>query len=122
MSDAQGGAWLNTLEDRWQCYGTDLFESPCKEDHIDIKTGVLPDINFGKKQFDVITAWGVMEHVYRPSEYFKTVHRLLKDNGSFIFLVPNGDSLWSRWAYKEDIPRHLHFFREKTVIQKPNVL
>ncbi len=28
-------------------------------------------------------------------------------------MIPNGDSLWSRYAYKEDIPRHLHFFYPK---------
>ena len=114
-----GGGWLKTLQDKgWECHGIDFINSPYQEENIDIRHGYLPEIYnrfYSESFFDVISAWGVMEHIHNPSEYFRCINRLLKDKGIFIFMVPNGDSLWSRWAYKEDIPRHLHFFRAKAL-------
>lgn len=111
-----GGGWLKVIQDKgWDCYGFDLVETQYKEDGIDIKYGYLPESDYPDYFFDVVSAWGVMEHIHEPSKYFRSINRLLKNKGMFIFLVPNGNSLWSRWAYKEDIPRHLHFFRLKTL-------
>ncbi|MBI5049682.1 MAG: class I SAM-dependent methyltransferase [Nitrospirae bacterium] len=114
-----GGGWLKTLQDKgWECHGMDFIKSPYQEENIDIRHGYLPESYnrfYSESFFDVISAWGVMEHIHNPSEYFRCINWLLKDKGIFIFMVPNGDSLWSRWAYKEDIHRHLHFFRSKTL-------
>lgn len=107
-----GGAWLKVARSKgWQCFGTDFVETGYRQKDIDIRYGYLSEIDYPDNFFDVVTAWGVMEHIHEPSAYFKTIHRILKDGGQFIFMAPNGDSLWSRWAYGEDIPRHIHFFR-----------
>lgn len=109
-----GGAWLEYIKQQgWECYGNDFIKSPYKEKNVIIQNCSLIDVDFPEKYFDVICAWGVMEHVYEPSTYFLKIHQLLKDKGTFIFMVPNGSSLWSRWAFKEDVPRHVHFFRPK---------
>lgn len=111
-----GGSWLKIAKSMdWECYGADYIRSDYAEPDIDIRFGYLPEIDFPSSFFDVITAWGVMEHIHEPSKYFKYINSRLKDGGAFIMMVPNGDSLWSRWAFKEDIPRHLHFFRAKTL-------
>lgn len=111
-----GGAWLSVVKNMgWECFGTDFFSAEDKNKDIDIKIGSLPDIGYEYSFFDVATAWGVMEHVDSPLSYFKEIHRILRSGGILIIMVPNGDSLWSRWAYKEDIPRHIHFFRKKTL-------
>ena len=111
-----GGSWLKVVQNYgWECHGVDFMESPHQESGITIKHGYLPETGYPESYFDVACAWGVMEHVHEPSKYFEYINRVLKDKGLFIFMVPNGDSLWSRWAYKEDIPRHLHFFRVKTL-------
>lgn len=114
--ECAGGSWLKIVQQfGWECYGTDFIKSPFCEEGISFKYGTLTHLDYEPSFFDVITAWGAMEHVFNPSEYFAYIHGLLKKNGLFILMVPNGDSLWSRWAYKEDIPRHLHFFRPKTL-------
>ena len=95
--------------------GTDLVASPYWEPDVHIQVGNLPDQDFAPRSFDIITAWGVMKHIRAPSSYFAAIHDLLRKGGRFIFLVPNGDSLWSRWAYMDDVPRHLHFFRRRTL-------
>lgn len=72
----------------------------------------LPQINF-----DVITLWHVLEHVYPLLETLHDLKNRLNENGTIIIAVPN---LKSQDAvhYKEtwaayDVPRHLwHFSRE----------
>jgi len=111
-----GGGWLKIVQENgWDCYGVDFVESIYKQTGIDIRYGYLSDLGYPESFFNVVSAWGVMEHIHQPSKYFQCIHRLLKKGGKFIFIVPNADSLWSRWAYQEDIPRHLHFFRYETL-------
>jgi SAM-dependent methyltransferase len=111
-----GGEWLKMINDYgWECHGVDLVKSPHCQDNINIRYGYLPELDYPMSFFDVVCAWGVMEHVHEPSKYFECINWILKEGGVFIFMVPNAESLWSRWAYKEDIPRHIHFFRAKTL-------
>ena len=110
-----GGDWLASLPGEWKKTGVDFIGASSNAADVDILVGELPELDIEDEFFDVVTAWGVMEHVGSPLEYFKKVHRVLKPDGAFVFLVPNSESLWSRWAYKEDVPRHLHFFRKSTL-------
>jgi SAM-dependent methyltransferase len=41
------------------------------------------------KKFDLITAFFVLEHTDNLYELLENVYRLLKDNGTFLFMVPN---------------------------------
>jgi SAM-dependent methyltransferase len=66
-------------------------------------------------RFDVITAWGVFEHLHDPMGAFRASARLLNPGGRLIVLVPNLRSIQSRWALQEDVPRHLYFFTAKTL-------
>jgi SAM-dependent methyltransferase len=58
--------------------------------------------------------WNVLEHLEAPIQSIRCVHRLLKENGWFIFSIPNLESLdahlfgpyWMGW----DVPRHLYLF------------
>lgn len=111
-----GGAWLEMARGKgWDVMGVDFVRSEYVSASVPIKIGGLPDIDFAGAQFDIVTAWGVMEHIPSPSLYFKKVHSILKGGGSFIFMVPNAESLWSRYAYKEDVPRHLQFYRPSSL-------
>ena len=65
-------------------------------------------------RYDAITAWAVLEHVHDPMAYFRKVAEVLKPGGVFVFLVPNFDSVSSRYLLCEDIPRHLYFFSART--------
>lgn len=67
--------------------------------------------------YDVVTAWAVFEHLHDPMYYFKEIKRVLKRNGSFVFLVPNFSSFRSRTMMYEDIPRHLQFYSPETIKQ-----
>jgi len=55
-------------------------------------------------KFDVIMAWGVVEHVLDPSVFLKKAYNLLKPGGIFVSEVPHGNSLlvdYSRLTKKD---------------------
>lgn len=68
------------------------------------------------KEFDVITLWHVLEHVYDPKAYLQKINELLNQDGLLLIAVPNYKSYDSNY-YKSnwaafDVPRHLwHFSR-----------
>ena len=89
-------------------------------EHFGITEENITDLDkFPDGNFDAITMWHVMEHVYRLSEEWQKLHRLLKDDGRLIVAVPNCASadaehyreLWA--AY--DVPRHLWHFTPHTM-------
>ncbi|HDZ61767.1 MAG TPA: class I SAM-dependent methyltransferase [Nitrospirae bacterium] len=112
------GAFCETMmESGWDCYGMDLFDQPVHELPKDLKfkSGDIREADYPDNYFDGISSWGVFEHLTSPKRYFMEVERILKPNGLFVIMVPNGNSLWSRYAYKDDIPRHLQFFTPDSI-------
>ncbi len=114
------GAFCETMmETGWECYGMDLFDQRLDElpKNLKFRFGDIEEIAYPDNYFDGISAWGVFEHLDSPKKYFMEVARILKPGGLFVTMVPNGRSLWSRYAYKDDIPRHLHFFTTHSIRQ-----
>lgn len=96
-------------------YGVDLFSDKVDFDFVKFTNDSLPNAKFHSDSFDFVTAWAVFEHLHCPGEYFEEVSRVLKKGGKFIFLVTNSESIYGKYAYKEDIPRHTYHFSEKTL-------
>lgn len=110
-----GGAFLRVVQARgWEVHGMDLFAPPVPPD-LPVRYGELPELGYPACSFDVVTAWAVLEHVRRPGAYFAEVARLLRPGGRLVCLVTNLRSVWSRFAYGEDIPRHLYFYSPRTL-------
>jgi len=68
--------------------------------------------------FDVITQWHVLEHVYNLNGLLKEFKRLLKPNGTIFIAVPNADS-WDAKYYGKywdgyDVPRHIYHFNKES--------
>jgi ubiquinone/menaquinone biosynthesis C-methylase UbiE len=73
------------------------FESLTKHREIENRVvGDLLNIPCGDEAFDRITANMVMEHVADPVKALKTMDRLLKPGGIFIFHTPN---YWHYWTF-----------------------
>lgn len=98
-------------------FGVDLFSDCVNSDDITFFNKMLPDADFPASEFDIVTAWAVLEHLHSPGTYFQEVSRILRKNGKFIFLVTNSESLYGKKAYNEDIPRHIYHFSEKILEQ-----
>ncbi|MDO3694018.1 class I SAM-dependent methyltransferase [Wenyingzhuangia sp. chi5] len=70
-------------------------------------------------QFDVITMWHVLEHVYDLDMYIYRLKQLLKPDGVLVIAVPNYKSYDAEF-YKEhwaafDVPRHLWHFSQTAI-------
>jgi SAM-dependent methyltransferase len=110
----QGEFIYHASQDGWDAEGVDLidWESPYP---VNIKVGNVLHMNLPENSYDVITAWAVLEHVTKPSLYFERVSRLLRDGGSFVFLLPSIAAPGMKHSCTEDIPRHLWIFTPETV-------
>lgn len=114
---ANGGFARHALKLGWEVEGVEVASSAGEISEFPVYRCPLPEIPVAAEQYDAVTAWAVIEHVHDPMSYFKMVARLLKPEGVFIFLVTNFDSVTSRYLFREDVPRHLYFFSEKTIKQ-----
>jgi 2-polyprenyl-3-methyl-5-hydroxy-6-metoxy-1,4-benzoquinol methylase len=89
------------------------------DDRIDAVHGSLPNSKFEPQQFDVITAWHVLEHLHDPVTCMDEFFRLLRPGGSLFLAVPNIESWPARWFGKDwfglDVPRHLSHFSPETL-------
>ena len=98
----------------WDVEGVDLM-SWGSSHAIPIRVGDFLTMDFREGNYDAITAWALLEHVRSPSAFFNRVSRLLKDEGLFIFVVPNFGALGMKHCCTEDIPRHLWLFTPRAV-------
>ncbi len=98
----------------WDAEGVDLlaWETPHR---VPIRVGNFFTMDFNEQCYDVITAWAVLEHARRPSLFFRKVASLLKEDGCFVFVVPNFEAPGMRISCTEDVPRHLNLFSPRGV-------
>lgn len=88
---------------------------------LNVITGDLLSVNFPDEQYDVVTMWNVLEHVYYPAQTICDVWRILKPGGYFIVRVPYSKSFAAKifgkfWAGL-DLPRHLFLFPKNVLIK-----
>ncbi len=86
---------------------------------VEIKS--LDELIEGKKNFDVITLWHVLEHIHDLDGVVENLKLILKQDGVLVIAVPIADS-WDALKYKEawaalDVPRHLYHFTISSIGQ-----
>ena len=88
---------------------------------LSVRTGPAEEAlgEFADKQFDVVTMWHVLEHLFDPSGVLSEVHRILKPGGILMLEVPNFDSfassLFGKHWFTLEVPRHLYHFTPQTL-------
>jgi 2-polyprenyl-3-methyl-5-hydroxy-6-metoxy-1,4-benzoquinol methylase len=60
---------------------------------LDVYTGRFEDTDFESASFDLITLWGVIEHVSDPRRFLVQARKLLKSDGMLVLQTPNQGSL-----------------------------
>ena len=119
------GSFLNTCKiNKWDAFGIEPDEMARKvmTDKFGISSfSSLSEANKNNlfSEFDVITAWHVLEHVPELKKTINTLRCSLKDKGIFIVAVPNPNSYDAK-HYKEfwaayDLPRHLWHFEPSNI-------
>jgi 2-polyprenyl-3-methyl-5-hydroxy-6-metoxy-1,4-benzoquinol methylase len=112
----------------WQIEGTDISSSASKSVlenyNIKVHQGDFNKIKFNKT-FDVISLWGVLEHLSDPIATIKKVKELLNKDGMLVFEVPSADCFISEYLKKNNFSptryiesgRHNIFFSNKVIRQ-----
>lgn len=98
---ASSGFFLSELSDNWEKYGIEYsrkaVEKAKKDFNISLLHGGIEKFKkFPDNFFDVIIMNSVFEHLENPKLALNVVHKKLKNNGFFVFNVPNMRSLEHR--------------------------
>ena len=67
-------------------------------------------------KFDIIMAWGVIEHVTEPDLFLKRIFSLLNNGGIFVSEVPHGESLLI------DMVRKLNFDPKRILMGEQHII
>jgi len=96
------GTLLSKLADYgFKCVGVDLYQGFC-DNRIELVVGSVNSTPFSSNSFDYVTCLECLEHVEKPTDVIKEMHRILKPNGTAIVTVPFGKSC--------DCPSHVRQF------------
>jgi 2-polyprenyl-3-methyl-5-hydroxy-6-metoxy-1,4-benzoquinol methylase len=117
------GEFLATLKERgWSVDGIEPSDLARKKAEHQTNQKINSSLSeIAGKQYDVITAWHVIEHVPDLNETFRQLRQSLKKNGTIFIAVPNYESpdaakYSDHWA-AYDVPRHLWHFSKKSMTQ-----
>ena len=113
----------------WDLMGIEPVERAAE--YIKIKTGLqvfgdrLEKFSGYENTFDIVTMWDVLEHFEDPIMAINKVREILRENGIYVFSIPNIKS-WDLRVFKNywvgyDLPRHLHLFSDvflSTIMKK----
>jgi 2-polyprenyl-3-methyl-5-hydroxy-6-metoxy-1,4-benzoquinol methylase len=122
-----GGTFLEVCKQNgWHVEGVDpspsASHSALENYKINVQHGDFNKIKFNKT-FDVITLWGVLEHMSDPISAIKKAKELLSENGMIVFEVPSADCFISEYLKKYTFSptryiesgRHNIFFSRKVI-------
>jgi len=80
--------------------------------------GELLDARFPPEFVDVVLFRHTLEHMPSPSVELREAHRVLRDSGLLVVMIPNAAGLdarlFGRWWVAWDLPRHLFHFTPRT--------
>lgn len=118
-----GNFILHMLKEGYDAFGIEQnpsarqFANPVVKGRITYKD--IKDAQFLSQDFDIITMFQSLEHIYDLGNIFCEIKRILKDDGILYVCVPNTDffefSLFGPYAYNLEVPRHLYFFKLSTL-------
>ncbi len=107
------GSFLLAAKDvGWNVMGTELNPQPARDSGLDVKVGV--DQVPLERQFDCVTMWHSLEHMWDINSTLARIAELLKPAGRLFIAVPDNGGLQAkifrhRWFHL-DVPRHLYHF------------
>ncbi len=118
-----GGFFLKTAEERgWEPHGVDIVPGFVKFAREDLQLKnvhcrSLEELEYEKHFFDAIVLWDLIEHLPHPSNFLKTINRLLSPDGLLVIWTPNArNAAWLKGQWYGYIPlQHLYFFSSATL-------
>jgi SAM-dependent methyltransferase len=117
------GFFLEVAKEKgWEVYGTEFTDEAvtiCKNKGINMQKGRLTADWYNPEQFDIITSFEVLEHIYNPIEEVQNIHTILRKGGLFYLTTPNFNAV-ERYMLKDnynviEYPEHLSYYTPKTL-------
>lgn len=108
-------SYLLKTKGNFEAHGVDAFSNSVHDGKIMFTPGLFTKGLYSNGYFDLIMSWAVFEHLHQPSTYFTEASRVLKPGGEMIILVTNAKSIYGKYAYLEDIPRHTYHYSNNTL-------
>jgi SAM-dependent methyltransferase len=101
-----------------QEFGADTSAIVARRHGIPMFTGPLESVSV-EREFPVVAAYHVFEHIYHPAAWLKQVRQFVEPNGLLHLQVPNAASLtrtvsgdvWSGLVF----PQHVYFYEPRTL-------
>lgn len=118
------GYFLNYMQKKgYQTLGIEVSDNARTFGKQNFGLNILPPNHLLKnkidQQYNNITLWHVLEHIYDPKLYLQKISRILNDDGVLFLALPNPDSFDARYYKKYwagyDVPRHLWHFTPQTI-------
>ena len=109
-------------ENGWQVEGVDPSTKSLSDDRIKIRQGDFNKMTYTQK-FDVITFWGVLEHMPDPIKAVSKATSLLNKSGLIVFEVPSANCFLSEYLQRTVLSptryiesgRHNIFFSKRLI-------
>jgi len=101
--------------------GEHLAEKARESTGLDIRTGIIGNMDLPKGSFDCIAAFHVLEHLKYPSIFFEKSRKWLKSHGRLVVEIPNPDLAGgselqcSSTSHGYCNTGHMHFFTDATI-------
>jgi 2-polyprenyl-3-methyl-5-hydroxy-6-metoxy-1,4-benzoquinol methylase len=125
------GTFLRTMQHAaWKLYGIEREASTAQRAQeatgANVFVGDALAAPFPPGNFDVITSFDLLEHVYQPREFLAKIHSWLKPGGIYFVALPNIDSwearIFGTYWYGLELPRHLTHFSLRSLRHVMNVV
>lgn len=121
---ATGRYLLRLKQNGWAVVGVEPGEGPvalARAVGLEVHCGTLATCELLHESFDAAAAWMVIEHVPDPRETLTRLTKLLKPRGQLLISIPNAGcwepSVFGRFWYVWELPRHLHHFTPASIRQ-----
>ena len=110
-------------DDGWDVEGVELnsdaAEIARKDYDLTIHNKKLHECDFPEEAFDVVTLWGVFEHLTDPNGILTDIKKVLKKDGLLLLFVPSGHSVIIRMTRQLNSTvsgrAHLWYFTPETM-------
>lgn len=87
---------------------------------VEVDIGELRDVGYETGQFDIVTSWHCLEHIYDPVAELEEIYRIIRPGGWFQVEVPTPTVLaWifrGRWFFLQ-APTHLYHYRPGALVR-----
>lgn len=112
-------------EGGWDVTGVDFNEKVVelvgRNLGINTVAGQLEEAHFPDSAFDVVTLWGVLEHVQSPRRTIEEISRITRDQALLVIYTQNASAPEARWLGEDwfiyEVPRHLYSFNPSNLAQ-----